>query len=159
MGTSMKVYPITDDRIAELRRDPSGIRALVGSADECYLGDYWDCLHFVLTGEAGKADLPLGALKCGDVTLEDDDPVHAIVHSTTFQLSEAMGRIEPGQLRERFDPAVLRQNRVRPSPVWSAEYADENFAELLWCFERLRSATCAAAANGAGLLFVKFEDW
>ena len=169
MGISMCVLSVRDEQIVDFIKRPSDAEDLfIGciNFDEeecCHLHDYWDGLNYLLTGEAGGGDLPLGAIKRGDVAYPG--AVHAIYHTTTAALAQELITLSEPELRERFDPARMskaakRGRAVYPGRLWLFPgLADDTFRDLMSYFGSLRDFTARAARNGKGLLFHRYEDF
>lgn len=168
MGISTCVLFVTDEQIQDFTKDPSDAADLfVGciNFDEeecCHLHDYWDGLHYLLTEEAEGGDLPLGAIKRGDVTYAG--AMHAIYHTTTKALAQELNTFSERELRERFDPARMSKAASGGRPVYPGRLwlypglANDTFRDLMYYFGGLRDFTARAARNGKGLLFHRYED-
>lgn len=168
MGISMDALMITDDQIRDFRQSPSQLEDLLNrtipfvSKDLCHLADFWDGLHYVLTGGADEAELPLGVLKGGDVKYAKglSDPTHAIYSATVRALVGALRGLSESKLRERFDPREMLEARVYPGRLWVFPgLADDTFRELMSYFCRLRDFATEAARENKGLVFCRYEDW
>lgn len=164
MGISMSVHKLTDARLAELGEDASRAKDLLRelpSPGECYLADFWDGVHFLLTGSPDAGELPLAALKVGDVRLGGGaEATHAIFSRTARALAAELRDLSEATLRTRFDPPRMVEARVYPIRPWMyPEPAELTFRELMSYFERLRRIAAEAAEEGQGLLFTRYEDW
>ncbi len=168
MGISTCVIFVTDEQIQAFKKRPRDAEDLfIGciNFDEekgCHLHDYWDGLNYLLTGEADEGDLPLGAIKRGDVTYPED--MYAIYHATTKALAQELNTLSERDLRERFDlekmsKAASGGRALYPGRYWLfPELADDTFRDLMSYFRGLRDFTERAAKNGKGLLFSRYED-
>ncbi|MCP4604442.1 MAG: DUF1877 family protein [Proteobacteria bacterium] len=178
MGISISVLMATDDQIREFKAEPSRLENLLDrtisrdSDDLCRLLDYWDALHFMLTDQGRNTELPLAALKTGEVSYSDlSDPAHAIYSGTTKAFSRCLQELASSTLRQRFDLSKMADGgaRVRtmyPSPrgilgrIWAnGSYTDETFEELMTFLRDLREFVVQAAEQNKGLIFCRFEDW
>ena len=171
MGISVSVLSATDDEIRAFpgvggELDVALGRRIARGEDECYLADYWDGLHYLLTGQASGGELPLSVLKRGDVRYSGlDDPVHALFSDTVRALAAAMQALPEAVLRERFDPPTMSTAGEGGRPLYPGRYwlslssCDEMFRELMSQFRKLRDYASAAAAAGKGLLVCRYEDW
>jgi hypothetical protein len=73
MGISISIYPVTDSQISRFGQDPSQIDEFINSTPNhrgCYLTDFWDGLHFLLTGRPDSAELMFYFNRLRDVALE-----------------------------------------------------------------------------------------
>ena len=168
MGISLSVVMATDERIRSFVQAPESLDGIVAAhgPDECYLADYWDGLHYLLTGDAGAGELPLSALKRGTVAFVDvDDPTHAIDSATVAALTEVLQGLGASDLRKHFDPPAMLiagedGRAIYPSRYWGPRASPERmFGELVFHFEKYREFVARAADEGKGLVFCRYEDW
>ena len=168
MGISMSAVMTTDDQIRDFRQNPSRLEDLLNrtipfeSKDVCYLADFWDALHYVLTEGADGSELPLCVLKRGDVKYSEglSDPAHAIYSATVRALAGELRGLSESTLRERCDPRKMFEARVYPRRLWvSPDLADDTFRELMSYFRALRDFATEAARENRGLVFCRYEDW
>ncbi len=172
MGISLSVLKVIDDHIRRFDESPKLLEALLvetiahGSSSRCYLADYWDGLDFLLTEGQDKPELPLCALKRGDVAYVDtSDPTHAIFSTTTHALARVLSLLDESTLRARFNPQRMLNEggdgrTVYPGRLWVfPNLAEATFRELMFYFSRLRDFTAQASEENKGLLFHRYEDW
>lgn len=164
MGISMSVYKFTDAQIREFSEDVSRVNNVlrrVPSRGDCYLADFWDGLHFLLTGSPDARELPLAALKAGDVEFRGtSEATYAIFSRTANALAGELQSLLEATLRGRFDPGGMVEAQVYPIRPWLfPEYAESTFRELMFYFDRLRNVAVEASEEGQGLLFRSYEDW
>jgi len=162
MGTSMSLYLCSDAQIRGFSEDVNLVNEFLDGAPsrgDCYLADFWDGLHYLLTGDT--RDLPLAALKIGDVEFRGaSDATHAIFSRTAKALAEELQTLSEETLWGRFDPRKMVEARVYPIRPWLfPEYAESTFRELMFYFDRLRNVAVAASREEYGLLFSRYEDW
>lgn len=164
MGISVSVYPVTDSQISRFSQDPSRIDEFIHNTPNhrgCYLADFWDGLHFLLTGRPDSRELPLAALKRGDVAFRGvSDQAHAIFSRTTQAFTVELQSLTAAVLRERLDLGKMVEAPVYPVRLWLfPEHEESTFRELMFYFDRLRDVALEASAGGQGLLFSRYEDW
>lgn len=164
MGISMSLHLCADAQIRDFSEDVNRVNDFLlesPSRGDCYLADFWDGLHFLLAGGADARDLPLAALKVGDVEFQGaTEATHAIFSGTAKTLAEELQTLSAPTLRERFDPGKMVEARVYPVRPWLfPEHAESTFQELMFYFDRLRNVAVAASREGHGLLFIRYEDW
>lgn len=167
MGMSVSVLKVTDDQIRAFQDDPARAMALVNrvvpyaSEDECYLADFWHGVHFLLAQQVEAVAPPLGAVLQGDVTYQGGaEPLHAIYSATTKALADEMAGLTEAALHRRYDPP--RMQKVYPVRYWLTNErldAEQSFPELYGYFRKLAKTAVAAARDGKGLLFCRYEDW
>ena len=171
MGISVSVVTATDDEIRAFPGADGELEAALNSRirlgeDECYLEDYWDGLHYLLTGEAKSGELPLSVLKGGDVRYSGvEDPVHAIYSATVKGLAKELHALPETVMRERFDPPTMLKagaggRPLYPGRYWLSPVPNEGmFRVLMSQFRKLRDYVTAAAAEDMGLFICRYEDW
>lgn len=171
MGISVSVVTATDDEIrafpgADGELEAALSRRIAHGEDVCYLADYWDGLHYLLTGEAQGGEAPLSVLKWGDVRYSGlDDPVHALFSNTVRALAGAVLALPETVLRERFDPPTMMTVGEGGRPLYPGRYwlsstpGDGVFRALMSHLGKLRDYVSAAAAADEGLLVCRYEDW
>jgi len=177
MGISISVLMATDDQIHDFIAQPSQLEDLLNrtipftTGDYCYLSNCWHGLHYLLTGEVEGGELPLCALRRGEVTFADlSDPTHAIYSKTAKAFARELSDLSEPILRKRFNPLkVPRPGRggrpILPAPD-NDKYrklllsnAEDTFRELISYFSGLREFSLRAAEKDMGLLFCRWEDW
>ncbi len=177
MGISISVLMASDDQIRDFIAQPSRLEDLLNSTipytteDCCYLANCWHGLHYLLTGEITGGDLPLCALRRGEVTFAGlSDPTHAIYSKTAEAFAGELSKLSEAILRKRFDPLKVpgpgRGGRpILPAPGEDRyrelllNSAEGTFRELLTYFSGLRDFSLRAAEKNMGLLFCRYEDW
>jgi len=169
VGISTCVICISDEQIQDFTKKPHEAADLfIGcinfeKEEGCLLHDYWDAIHYVLTLDPEGGELPLGAIKRGDVTYAGD--LHAIYASTTKALARELSTLSEHDLRARFDPAKMSKAACGGRPVYSGrfwlfpELADDTFDSIMSYLGRLRDFTARAASSDKGLLFHRYEDF
>jgi len=173
MGISMKAIMVTDGQILGLCESTSQLDKTVqalfrGHDDDCYLADYWDGIHYVLTAGNENSNLPLSALKRGDVEFSGDvafskrqpESTHAIYSTTVRDLAIALRQITESTLRERFNKPRMLELNIYPGRLWAfPDHEDDGFRELMLYYSRLRDLVAKAAGQNKGLFFIRYEDW
>ncbi|HEU0180413.1 MAG TPA: DUF1877 family protein [Blastocatellia bacterium] len=164
MGISMSLYLCDDAQIREFSDDVNRVEDFIirsPNRGDCYLADFWDGIHYLLTSGTDTRDLPLAALKTGDVEFRGGaSATHAIFSETAKAFAEELQSLSEQTLRERFDPGRMLEARVDPIRPWLfPEHAESTFRDLMFYFDRLRNIASAASREGQGLLFTRYEDW
>jgi hypothetical protein len=164
MGISMSLYLCDDAQIRDFSEDANRVNDfLIRSPNrgDCYLADFWDGIHYVLTSGTDARDLPLAALKAGDVEFRGGvEASHAIFSGTARAFAGELETLSEQTLRRRFDPGKMVEARVYPVRPWLfPEHAESTFRELMFYFDRLRDVAVMASREGHGLLFSRYEDW
>jgi len=164
MGISMSLYLCSDAQIHDFSEGVTLVNDfLIASPNrgDCYLADFWDGIHFLLAGQPDARDLPLAALKVGDVELRGGvEATHAIFSRTAKAFAGELQALPEETLRTRFDLGKMVEARVYPIRPWLfPEYAESTFQELMFYFDRLRNVAMAASREEHGLLFSRYEDW
>jgi hypothetical protein len=166
MSISMSVTTATDQQLASFKGQPdvlaAHVRALALTEDCCYLTDYWDGIHYLLAGGAAAGNLPLAALKRGDISYNASplESVHGIRSTTACALSAQLNVLAEATLRMRFDMPAMLAAKVYPGRLWlPTTSADSSFAELSFYLNRLRTIVSRAANANLGLIFSRYEDW
>lgn len=159
----MSAWTVTDAQISQFAEDSTRLDEFTLGPmcrGECYLADFWHGVHFVLTGKAGEAGLPLSVLVTGDVIYPAvADPTHAIFSATTGSLADVLQTLSEADLRKNFDLEEMVKARVYPVRPWLfPESSESTFDELMFYFERLRGIALRAAGENKGLLFRRYED-
>jgi hypothetical protein len=169
----MKVTMVTDEQIRDFNKEASRLDELLKTTfhryeDYCYLTDYWDGIHYLLTGAAENSELPLSALKKGDVAFSNDvdfskrypESTHVIYSSTVKTLAAELYHLTESTLRQRFDKPRMLELNVYPGRLWLfPDREDSSFRELMFYYSRLRDIVAKAAQQNKGLLFCRYEDW
>src|SRR5262245_44625099 len=122
MGISMSVYQCTDAQIHDFSQDVSRLNNFLSQSPgrgDCYLADFWDGLHYLLTRGVESPALPLTALKVGDVAVQGaTEATHAIFNRTTQRFAGELQSLSEAALRERFDPGQMVEARIYPVRPW-----------------------------------------
>jgi Domain of unknown function (DUF1877) len=168
MGIKMSILKVSDEQIHNFIKHPNQLENLLNktisslSKENCFLSDFWDGLHYLLTAEMDNNELPLSALKKGDVYYSKglSDPAHAIYNVTTRNFAKELNRLSESKLRERHNPQKILEAQVYPGRLWLfPNYYDDTFSELLGNFLSLRNFTIEAVKEDKGLIFCRYEDW
>ncbi len=167
----------SDDQIRDFRSQPSRLEDLLNrtipytTEDCCYLANSWHGLHYLLTGEVKGGELPLCALRRGEVTFTGlSDPTHAIYSKTAKAFARELSELSESTLRKRFDPLKVPRPGRGGRPILPAPDADkyrklllscaeETCRELISYFSSLREFSLRAAEKDMGLLFCRWEDF
>ena len=167
MGISMRVVMVTDEQIRDLRKDSDSHQSLVNlfhKPDFCYLADYWDGIHFMLTGERESSDSPLSVLKKGDVDFSGDadfskrrtESTHAVYSAKVEAFDHALRRLAEPVLAERHNKL---NSSFYPGRFWRSPDTDGSFLlEITAYFKRLHDIAEKAAKQKMGLIFYRYED-
>ena len=161
MGISLSVYSISDVEIKSLAEDPARLIEFTrSSADACFLADFWDGIHFLMTDGLKNQSLPCGAIKVGDVTFrKGSEPAHAILSDTAREFAREIARLTDATLRKRFDMDAMVKAKIYPGRTWLfSEYSEQSYQETMFYFGRLRQVAKLASDGGKGLLFERYED-
>lgn len=170
MGISMRATMVTDEQIRELSEDSSRqhelLIAIFHSGNEfCYLADYWDGLHYMLTGRRESSELPLSILKKGDVEFSSNvdfserypESTHAIYSTTVKALEVELQNLAESVLPENHNKL---NSSFYPGRLWrSPDHDGSDFSELMTYFNRLQNIVTTAAAQNKGLILYRYEDW
>ncbi len=156
---------ISTKQIEALRADPSRIERVLhpqSDGDTAMSEDVhadidkaWHGLHYLLTGQAWDAPLPLAFLVCG-TELGDIDvgygPARAFDAGEVRAIAEALQPITTETLRARFDGAAMMKAEIYPQ-IWDRDPAtDDTLGYLLEYFELLKTFVLDTAEAGAGLI-------
>lgn len=119
-----------------------------GEAGLC-LDESWHILHYLITGGAREASLPLGNAILGGTPIGDDmgyGPARYLDPQQVREVAGALSRINPEELVERFDPAVMLEEKI-----YGLE-AEEKFDMLEYYFAQLARYYATAAERGNAML-------
>lgn len=165
----MKATMVTDEQIRDLSEDSSRADELLNitfhSYEGCYLADYWDGIHYMLTGGRESSALPLSVLKKGDVEFSSDvdfskrytESTHAIYSTTIKALEVELQHLTESVLQERYNKL---DSNLYPGRFWgSPDHDGSGFRELMFYYNRLRDIIAKAATQNTGLVFYRYEDW
>jgi hypothetical protein len=150
MGITVRLVGLQPYLLDDIYRDPTLLdrtgneRVTAGRVD---LDKAWAGIDFLLGGEPdaiGKSGWNLEGTT-------DEVPPRVMGEEAVAAVADALERIDPDELRRRFDPAALVQADVYPPALWHQEdaldYLLERFADLVWFYKR------AAALGWAVLVF------
>lgn len=166
MGISESIKLATDIEIRQLSEDAGRDRDVLNwpeSQADCHLTDFWDVLHFLLAGSRDARELPLAALKVGDIALVGDandlEAAHAILSTTAKAFADEVAALSASDLHARFDPEAMKAEGVWSGRFWAfPELAESVFREMLVYYDRLRIVALQAAERGDGLIFYRYES-
>ena len=171
MGISISLLMASDDQIRDFIAQPNLLEDLLNhtipnaTEDYCCLANLWHGLHYLLTGEVRGGELPMCALRRGEVRFSGvSDPTHAIYSNTAQAFATELSKLSEAILKERFDPRKVpnagRDGRtvVHDPPLFPA-LSDLYFRELMTYFSGLRDFCLRTANRDMGLLFCRYEDW
>lgn len=169
MGISMRATMVTDEQIRELSEDSSWrdqrLTAIFHSDNEyCYLADYWDGIHYMITRRRESSELPLSILKKGDVEFSSNvdfsqrypESTHAIFSTTVKALEVELQNLTPSVLLEGHDKL---DSSFYPGRFWrSPDHDGSDFRELMVYYNRLQKIVASAATQNKGLILFRYED-
>ena len=159
MGMVSSWWQATDEQIAALEDDPSGLDDFLGKDGEgFYLDKAWHGIHFLLTGTAFGGDGPLASIlfgrSLGDA-VEKDGAIasHALTGAEVRAFDDALSRITAEEFAARFDARAMTKAEIYPD-IWDrALTGEEDVLEyLVEYFETLRDGVRAAKEKGLGLI-------
>lgn len=168
MGISMRAVMVTDEHIRDLSKNANPHQSLINlfhKPDFCYLADYWDGIHFMLTGAREASQSPLSVLKKGDVEFSDDADFSIGYKESTHAVYSAKIAAFDAELRQITEPLLSeRHNQLNssfyPGRFWREPDADGRFfREIMAYYKRLRDIAETAAKQNMGLIFYRYEDW
>lgn len=114
----------------------------------------WDGIIYLLTGQNSSSGHPLAKLFFSEQLIDKDQdlgtgPAHYLLPAQVQELHAALGGIQPGALKERFDAAAMTAAGVYPGNAWQEEGTDDYLAEY---FELVQEVLATAAARGEALI-------
>ena len=124
--------------------------------EELDLDKSWHGIHFLLTGTAYEGEPPLDFIVRGGVEIDDADvgigPARALKSDDVRAVADAIERLPPDELRERFDPKRMLEEGIYPD-IWDRDPAeDDTLGYLIEHYAELRAFVRRAADRGAGLI-------
>jgi uncharacterized protein DUF1877 len=160
MNGTFRALP--DEELDALVADPSRVEQLLdesffgGSSngrEEIEIDKAWHGIHYLLTGSAWEAALPLGFVVAGGVEVGDDlgyGPARALRSDQVLEIDSALEPFTTEELRRRFDADRMSELEIYPFG-WS-EDPDGELEYLLAFYAELRAFVHRTAGRGAGLL-------
>lgn len=160
MNGNFRALP--DEELDTLRTDPSRVEQLLyasyfgGSSnghDELEIDKAWHGIHFLLTGSAWEAGLPLGFIVAGGEEVGDDlgyGPARALRSEDVLKIDGALDPLTTDELRRRFDANRMTELEIYPFG-WSHD-PDGELEYLLEFYTELRAFVRRTAERGHGLL-------
>lgn len=117
------------------------------------LGDRWQGLHYLLTGDLWEGERPEADAVCGGVLFTDDDELREaigvdVVYLTPDRVAataEYLAETPYGSVAERFDPKAMAKLGVEGK--WTADSAES----LQATYARLTDFFGKAAADGEAI--------
>lgn len=133
--------------------DPKGAAFL-----ELDIGEAWHGLQYLLTGTPWEGAAPLdflvrGGDDVGDIP-SDEGTARVLAPAQVKQLADALKKVSPGTLEQRFDPEAMQAQDIYPG-TWDEEELEEDvdpLEELLSYFAELQKFLAAVAKRGDALL-------
>lgn len=134
---------------------PDDVGANLGA--EMEIGEAWQAVNFLLTGDPWEADRPLGNAVLGGQPMGDFDPGYGPVRSLTpeevFDTAISLAALSCEELVSRFDVEAFRDAEIYPEG-WTGSPADRDF--IAAAYEKLVDFFQTAAREGeAMLLFLR----
>lgn len=116
-----------------------------------HLDKAWHCVHFLLSGDPWKGDLPSAYLLAGGTELGDVDvgygPARALSPAQVSEFHQYLCTVTESDLRERCDPGAMERAEI----YGALESVDE--VPYVWDhIEALRDLLGSAAAAGDGAI-------
>lgn len=160
MNGNFRALP--DEELDALLADPSRVEQLLyasffgGSSnghEELEIDKAWHGIHFLLTGSAWEAGLPLGFVVAGGTEVGDDlgyGSARALRSQQVQQIDAALEPFTNDELRKRFDADRMTELEVYPFG-WSDD-PDGELEYLLAYYMELRAFVHRTAERGDGLL-------
>ncbi len=168
MGMTFSARPLTGDELAAVRADHSLAEDLLLGPDQdeddpdfgkvpedvVDVGNAWHGIHFLLTATAWEAGTALEQVILGGQPLEDTDvgygPARLLEPDAVEAIAMALAGLDDAVLRQRFDPAAMRQAEIYPD-IWDeGNPVLEEY--LLPSLAALRRMYAQAAAEGSAVI-------
>jgi hypothetical protein len=152
MGMHCEVSVASADDIENADLDDLMVSSGTATATAVSLEKSWHGLHFLLTGEAWRAEGPLAFLVTGGEEVGDDEesPLRWFTPEETVEIDEALSRVSDNKLWSRFDPEAMSDQDIYPG-IWDEDEADLR-EEYLDYFRALKSVVAEAVDQSQGLL-------
>ena len=153
---------LSNEELDALLADPSRVEQLLyasffGSGsnghEELEIDKAWHGIHFLLTGNAWEASLPLGFVAAGGEEVGDDlgyGPARALRSEQVVEIDRALEPFTTDELRRRFDADRMTELEIYPSG-WSDD-PDGELEYLLAFYMELRAFVHRTAERGDALL-------
>lgn len=127
-----------------------------GDGEELDIDKAWQGIHFLLTGTSWEGDPPLNFVVSGGEWLGDIDvgygPARSFMSDEVKAISDALERLPPESLRDRFDPKTMMEEGVYPE-IWDRDPADDDtLGYLLEYYDDLRAFVRRRAEQGEGMI-------
>lgn len=158
MGLAMScVRPVRGDR-ASAAADPIVFARSVfgdpGGGVHLDLGERWQALHYLLTGDPWEGERPAADLVCGGVLLTVDDGPRAqfggdVLYLAPDRVAAAaayLGRSSADTLLQRFDPVRMKELEI------AGNWSDADIDPLRADRDALAELYASAAADGEPIL-------
>jgi len=146
--------------LQRLRDDPSEIEEFLypdgGNEEPPHYYDLdksWHGLHYLLTGETYGGKPPLSQAVLGGTEFGEDGgygPARYLPAEDVHAIAEALGRIAPDALTQRFNPDDMEARQIYPD-IWVRE-GDEALDFLLDGFAGLQAFYAGAAGRGDAVI-------
>jgi hypothetical protein len=116
------------------------------------LGKAWHAIHFLLARDPWKMEGgPEARAILGGMELEHCEMTYGPARAHDFlqvlAVSRALGTIEPGEIRARFDPAALTANKIYPEG-----WTDTAATWIVDSYTMMRTLYARVADNGDALV-------
>lgn len=124
------------DSIEEIRNDDD--------TDYVDINEYWDGLHFLLTGVSAYEPIPNSKLSdfvVGADVFSDDEDSDFIGYSTSDEIEEIrreVSKIDLEELKERFDTRLFKEKQIYPN-IWKTANKEELWNKLENTFVSLKN--------------------
>jgi|ERR1051325_1358736 hypothetical protein len=158
MGIECMVSAIPSADVKRFLDDCDGMESLVGGQRAgmfVSLEKAWHGLHYLLTGSAAEADLPLGFILQGGAEVGGDlgyGPPRMFTDNEVRHLHTALEAVSDDILWSRFNPEAMSAAGVYPE-IWDEPESDLR-EEYTHYFHELKKLIAKANAEGHGLLVV-----
>ena len=126
------------------------------ASEELDLDKSWHGIHFLLTGTSYEGEPPLDFIVRGGVQIAHAevgiDPPRVLKSDEVQPIADALDRLPPDELRERFDPERMLHEGIYPD-IWDHDPAeDDTLGYLIEHYTALRAFVRRAADRGDGLI-------
>ncbi|WP_066648257.1 MULTISPECIES: YfbM family protein [Sphingomonas] len=157
MGMVWVLATASDEQVATLRADPSGLYDFVNS-EEAYesgrsleLDKQWHAVHFLLTGSAGATDDPLSLIIGTFEEIGPDNgygPAWFVPKRFIGEFDRTLSAQSNAEIAARYDAAAMVREDVYIADALEEE-GEEGLQFLMEDIDRLRTFVTRAAAEGA----------